>query len=86
MAQREAYRDFVVRKATGQPEPIQASLMPPGAVVESPAADHWLAVIRACEYHNPGCCAHPSPFCSLYEKDVSRDQCIECLTSRGITP
>jgi hypothetical protein len=55
------------------------------AVIQSPP-DPWLAVIRACDYHNPGCCSSPMPFCSLYAKNVTREDCIACLTGRGITP
>jgi hypothetical protein len=48
--------------------------------------DSWGALIRACEDWNPGCCAHPSPYCSRFGRDVSRDDCISCLAGRGIAP
>lgn len=46
--------------------------------------DPWLPLIRACEDHNPGCCSHPSPFCSRFMKDVSRDDCVLCLKEQGV--
>lgn len=41
--------------------------------------DPWRAKILACEYYNPGCCAHPAPFCTRYSINPTREQCVECL-------
>lgn len=78
---REGYRNLMVRLATGEPAaPPQSSPMRK----ESP--DRWLALIRACDDYNPGCCAHPAAFCSRFARNTTREQCIECLTADGITP
>jgi hypothetical protein len=55
------------------------------AVIQSPP-DPWLAVIRACPDHNPGCCASPLPYCSRFHIHPSREQCISCLEGQGIYP
>jgi hypothetical protein len=54
-------------------------------VAQSPP-DPWLAVIRACPDHNPGCCAHPAAYCTRFARDVTHEHCIACLTERGIRP
>lgn len=79
--QREAYRALMVRQATGEVELIR----PTQAPVQS-KPDPWLVLIRACEDWNPGCCAHPSPSCTRFAKNVTREECIECLTEQGIIP
>jgi hypothetical protein len=89
---RQAYRALMVRKASGEPEPATPAWTPPltsfgeAARWQAPPSDPWLPLIRACEYHNPGCCSHPMPFCSLYLRDVTRDDCVACLQGRGISP
>src|ERR1700757_1312238 len=67
--------DQVNGNAIGQDEPQPAA-----------EADPWLPLIRACEDYNPGCCANPAPWCTRFELSPSREQCIECLTGRGIVP
>jgi hypothetical protein len=61
-------------------------LHPSSFILHPSEPDPWLPLIRACEYHNPGCCSHPMPFCSLYLRDVTRDDCVACLTAGGISP
>ncbi len=73
--QRDGYRATMIEQATGE-----------HAAAAPQPADPWLPLIRACEHHNPGCCAHPAAFCSLFARDVSRDDCVACLTGRGIVP
>jgi hypothetical protein len=75
---RDAWRDRIVSMAGGQPEPIAAAPASP--------PDPWLPLIRACDDHNPGCCTSPAPYCTRFAKNVSRDECIDCLTAAGITP
>ncbi len=41
--------------------------------------DPWLMKIRACEHYQPGCCAHPAPYCDRFNINPSRDKCIGCL-------
>jgi hypothetical protein len=62
---------------------LDESVEPP---VHIPAADPWRPLILACEDHNPGCCHSPAAFCTRFGKYVTREECIECLTGRGITP
>ncbi len=88
---RDGYRSLMVRKATGQPEPAAppaAAAAPVSRAVTVPALppDPWLPLIRACEDYNPACCSNPAPWCSRFEIVPTRDQCIDCLTERGITP
>jgi hypothetical protein len=64
---------------------VNGLVMMPAPVAAS-APDPWLPLIRDCDYHNPGCCAHPAAFCSLFARDVSREDCVGCLTGRGIVP
>lgn len=59
------------------------ALVPPEEVQ---TVDPWLPLILACPDHNPGCCAHPAAFCSRFLKDVSRDECIACLSFQSAPP
>jgi hypothetical protein len=89
---REGYRALMIRRATGEPDPpapepiVALAAVAQVASQGPPEVDPWLVLIRACEYHNPACCSHPAPFCSLYVKNVTREDCIACLDVRGIRP
>jgi len=61
--------------------PMQAA-SPPSATTVGQVDDPWRPLILACPDHNPGCCAHPAAFCSRFLKDVSRDECIACLSEK----
>lgn len=80
--QSEHYRELAHAIAEGR-QPANAIASPSRP---APEADPWLPLIRACPDHNPGCCSHPAAFCSRFTKDVSREQCIECLKADGIGP
>ncbi len=68
-----AWRSEVVRLAeTTEGDPV--------------SSDPWLPLIRACEDHNPGCCASPVPYCSRFTKHVTHDDCVACLEGQGIKP
>lgn len=90
---RDAWRAQVVVMAGGEPEivvPVVEPLAPvPVRSVRLPALsppDPWLVLIRSCDHHNPGCCSHPAPFCSRYNRDTNRELCIECLKADDIFP
>lgn len=80
---RDAWRAQVIVMAGGPPPARPPAATP---VRRAPPRDAWLPLIRGCPDYNPGCCAHPAPFCSRYGRDTTRQQCVDCLTADGITP
>ncbi len=81
--QREGYRTFMVRQATGRPEPPQPVLAADPPLVPLGEALHAMVLVRACLWRSRSGCGCAGARCAIRGSPVSDRDCIDCVRRYG---